>query len=103
MTNQQILTKAIEKAIEGGWELPHEAYDFEARPNDMIRFTSIDDETQDPGIWYMPLEQLIFYHDFAKALWGDGWNATSTQPNWQYHLQQMVIAEDPIKYLGENI
>lgn len=26
-----------------------------------------------------------------------------TQKNWQYHLQQMVIAEDPIKYLGENI
>jgi len=22
---------------------------------------------------------------------------------WQYHLQQMVIAPDPIKYLGENI
>lgn len=22
---------------------------------------------------------------------------------WEYHLQQMVIADDPIKYLGENI
>lgn len=25
------------------------------------------------------------------------------QRGWQYHLQQMVIADDPIKYLGENI
>jgi hypothetical protein len=24
-------------------------------------------------------------------------------PKWQYHLRQMVIAENPIKYLGENI
>lgn len=25
------------------------------------------------------------------------------EPGFQYHLQQMVIADDPIKYLGNNI
>lgn len=26
-----------------------------------------------------------------------------TNKGWQYHLQQMVIADDPIKYLGEHL
>lgn len=26
-----------------------------------------------------------------------------TIPNWQYHLQSMVISEDPISYLKEHI
>lgn len=26
-----------------------------------------------------------------------------TGKNWQYHLQMMVIADNPIKYLGENL
>lgn len=56
--------------------------------------------------------RVIFNHDFAKALWGDNevivYSDTYEDiheylPNWQYHLQQMVIANDPIKYLGENI
>jgi hypothetical protein len=59
---------------------------------------------------------LIFNHDFAKALWpgdeivyraevfetpdgiGDEYLAL-----WEIRLQQMVISEDPIKYLGDNI
>lgn len=64
-----------------------------------------------------PLEALLFDHDFAKALWGD-WiqkknvysvddalknNHDGLLPKYKFHLQQMVIAEDPIKYLGENI
>lgn len=30
-------------------------------------------------------------------------NGSSDRPGWQHHLQQMVIAEDPIAYLGENL
>jgi len=68
-----------------------------------------------------PWRVILFDKEFAKALWGDRdlgeWNGPeSSEPfetkfkykvknshDWQYHLQQMVIAEDPIKYLGENI
>jgi len=55
----------------------------------------------------------------AKALWGEaiplysqelkergfsrGGSGQVTTIGWQYHLQSMVIAPDPIKYLGENI
>lgn len=164
MTNKEILEKAIQKAIDGGWELPHEDYDWKVGQNDMTRFTSIDDETQDPGVWYMPLEQLIYNHEFAKALWDEQkdakflehyvpargypgesidnkernesveplkekhgelpeylwyctrckkpWKSTFNsrcemiseyRAGWRHHLQQMVISDDPIKYLGEHI
>ena len=96
MTNQQILTKAIQKAIEGGWDAP---------------FASIETFLN----WGGKLEQFIFNHDFAKALWGkirvdvDG-VYIGTAPGfkqyvepWKIHLQQMVTAEDPIKYLGEHL
>ena len=59
-----------------------------------------------PGVYRSP-EQLIYSHDFARALWG------KEAPNdyckivgvdmWQFHLQQMVVADDPIAYLGEHI
>lgn len=68
---------------------------------------------------YPQLFWLLTKDDFmvAKALWGEEkWYTTGekvpegrqallhpTLEAWQYHLQQMVIAEDPIKYLEENI
>lgn len=97
MTNQEILEKAIQKAIDGGWNL----------------------SSLDPELKYIKeycnflVEQggymaLLTRHDFAKALWGEEDAAVKdglfiNWPNWQYHLQQMVIADDPIKYLGENL
>lgn len=123
MTNQEILTKAIHKAIDGGW-------------NGVVadRVSSIADEDIDllfdawpltaaqRNIYNLTPLSFIFNHDFAKALWGiyplichaclrhhdstsdcDAGFAFDDLEYWQYHLQQMVIAEDPIKYLGEHI
>lgn len=57
---------------------------------------------------------MIFDHGFAKAFWGqeknveeDGryesfkeyWHSRIKYSYWQYHLQQMVLQADPIKYL----
>lgn len=124
MTNQQILEKAIQKAIDGGWHssdlndltnlvqvrLLYKAKKKDEQLGRYKQFT-IDDPLLPP---------FIFNHDFAKALWGahmvhptsdlpsdtnDGfylWEEVVI-PNWQSHLQQMVIAADPIKYLGEHL
>ena len=66
---------------------------------------------------------LLTNDDFlvARALWGEelhhetfivpkelnkrfaGTRNLDIKPMWQYHLREMVIADDPIKYLGENI
>lgn len=52
---------------------------------------------------------VIFTHWFAKAFWGvvpahlnldEYAESTYTgKPNWQHHLQQMVLEENPLKYL----
>lgn len=98
MTNQEILEKAIQKAVEGGW---HSEWEYSDNA-DIYQHFMID---------FKP-EQYIFNHDFAKALWGDegftstglrNYRAEGVTRHWQYHLQQMVISPDPIKYLGENI
>lgn len=106
MTNQEILIKAIQKAVEGGCKsaggLSMQGW--------LVAVRDYPDE--------VAFFQLIFNHDFAKALWGDNpkiWESNDSYLdnddssdngfiwNWQYHLQQMVIADDPIKYLGEHL
>lgn len=48
---------------------------------------------------------IIFHHDFAKAFWGEeilGKNHPEFGREivaWQYHLQQMVLEPEPLKYL----
>ena len=90
---KEILTKAIEKAVTGGWDYNDKDYNVEA-----INF--FDNEQYS-------FEAIIFNHDFAKALWGEKPNtpylkAASYIP-WKYHLRRMVLANDPIKYLGANL
>lgn len=99
MSSQAILEQAFIAAIANGYE----------------------QKPEEPNFYRWP-EALIFNHDFAKALWGVGRiskEATSplevertpyterfkdwALPLYQWHLQQMVIAPDPIKYLGEHI
>lgn len=99
LTNKEILEKAIQKAIDGGW-----VYTLE--PNfSPEKIASIMDVNS------VRRAGIIYSHDFAKALWGEGeWKTemsglifTNGLTKWQRHLQNIVIAEDPVKYLGENI
>lgn len=115
MSNQQILEKAIQKAIDNKWDV--ELTDI---LQEMQTWTSYRGQFSYPS-------GLLFNHDFAKALWGEihsmkRHGATRFSPEgsihcsncgvsssseidhcWQYHLQQMVIADDPIKYIGEHL
>lgn len=110
MTNTEILTKAIEKAIDSGWDAwgwP----DYSVWTDDYAVIFYDKSEEVDPTKMVergnlIELNSIIFSHDFAKALWGTKIHQTSYEDfpeEWQYHLQQMVIAEDPIKYLGEHL
>lgn len=108
MTNQEVLEKAIKLAIDGGWDaygwkkfVPASAYGV------FYGFANPDDDTA----MDLQINDIIYNHDFAKALWGgckfcnpSAGRFTKDHPNhWHYHLQQMVIADDPIKYLSENL
>lgn len=111
MTNQEILKKAFEKAQKGGWtkDKSHLAYLVNAA----------DKYSPEFPYWIKPKSQtwqsfryetVIFSHAFARAFWGEEeiglHDCADSQsccvggcPMWKYHLQQMVLEEDPIKYL----
>lgn len=114
MNHQEILTRVIEKAIANGWT--HEGLTDEGTIH--YTETGIVVDWLRGGRTGFAVEAVIFNHDFAKALWGEEYYADDTfdgngvaikyiaewsLPEWQYRLQQMVIANDPIKYLGDNL
>lgn len=105
MTNQQILEKAIAKAIDGGWLGTQDSSHV-----DWLKSINYYKDIQ----WITTDEfyPVIFNHEFCKALWGEELqtdyyvvfpDGEDYGKMWQYHLQQMVIAPNPIKYLGENL
>lgn len=127
MTHQKILNKAIQKAIDGGWKPGwvdrrpvigwDTDYSTEFDEGEGVQIYGYHAKSS-ASIWFFPIKELIFNHDFARALWGESRNLTRQEIKeagitggggylqtlgWQYHLQQMVIADDPIKYLSESM
>ena len=119
MSNKEILEKAIQKAIDGGFKW---SMIWPGMPKDYRREIHDGDSTiafyaygMSPNPWYMDYATIIFNHDFAQTIWGNREIERIERPeagviktyykgkDWKQHLQQMVIADDPIKYLGENI
>lgn len=96
MTNQAILEKAIKKAIKNGWA---------KKEAESMLYTI--------GKLPSAAKFIVFDQDFAKALWGEedldkyvrisGSNQLVETVAWVHHLQQMMVAEDPIDYLGKNL
>lgn len=113
---QQILEKALLKAHRNGWKsLMADWRNVQIEQwqgNQTVGIAFLYGTKGTDMHWVRELEGIIFNHDFAKALWGEctTWVRSKSGrvthlplDGWQYHLQQMVIADDPIKYLGENI
>lgn len=120
-----ILGRAIRLAIERGWKyndidlefkkvgtvslVGNIVYLYEGRP---LKSRPINSYC---------LEEIIYNHDFARALFGEREDRQPTREEgssyygggaggfitvkegWQFHLQQMVISENPIAYLGDHI
>lgn len=107
MTNQQILEKAMLKAHKNGWN-PLSTIDWvnveieRWDGNGMVGVALLYNHKSTAVHWVRELEGIIYNHDFAKALWGGG-DYDEVMYEWKRNLQQMVIADDPIQYLGEAI
>lgn len=141
MKNEEILKKAIEKAMANGYQARKDKEDYLIHAEGGWYLVSPKDFSRSWGsakdnYW------AVFSHDFAKAFWGMnhicrwcgeskletktdflsgekntvcmGCGAEAMDYNefpkegnmmrkWQYHLQQMVLEEDPIKYLEKFI
>jgi hypothetical protein len=110
MSDHEILVKSIKRVRSRGWRAP------------TIYPPRMTAEGLASTLQVIGLRDIIFSHDFAKALWGEeqfgypectqipfetvgasGYDVEYLGKKWQYHLQQMVIADDPIKYLEKNL
>jgi hypothetical protein len=110
MTNtyKEILRRAIKKAF--NW-VEDEDIEFEGYSAIWVG-----------RILYTSTKSLLFDKDFAKRLWGEQeWTRVSytlfvnaenrpnvlTEPKilkaYEYHLMQMAISDDPVKYLAESL
>lgn len=118
MTSREVLEAAIDIATRNGWQL------HESVPQHMVAIRTMTDHRiywelildsagKTQGISESSVYGLIFSHDFVRALWPGKIEVYRSSDDvsdfydkvaaWQYYLQQMVIADDPVKYMGENI
>lgn len=109
MTNTEILQKAIEKAVGNGFKIKIDGY-IELHLFDWVNENF---EQYKNLLGTVGLKDVIFNHSFAKAFWGENQITTADLSrsnnkkfigsmalgiSWKYHLQQMVLEEDPIHY-----
>lgn len=95
MSDKQALRNAVDIAVKNGWKKPPEVewWDW--------------DYVVERGEWW----PVIFRHDFAQKLWGDEPITESRvdelnyfhEPAWKHQLRQMVVADNPLQYLGEHL
>lgn len=118
MSNEEILKAAINKTLTNGWI-----------PQGMENTPSLRVPENILANYYnMPI--FIFSHDFAKAFFGEKpdniearwellkkgeftgfdnftpdtvYSRIVPMSIWQYHLQQLVLESDPIKYLEKYL
>lgn len=121
MTDKEILKRVIEIALDNGWkaEIISKRYGKD-EPISSINYAVKDlPKHMDLLIGnFIVNPMMLFSHEFAKAFWGDD-IMTIEKVNvgdivlqaghelnfvvWQYHLQQMVLEENPIQYLKQFI
>ena len=112
MINKEILKKAIEKAVRN---LPNKRLDKWS----VLAFVNKENKFKCSEIEKEDIFNIIFDHDFAKAFWGEEevahYTVTIATKNggeqdysrifnsYKHHIQQMVLEENPIKYLEQFI
>ncbi len=108
-TNQEILEKAIKKAQLGGFMADHR-FDY-SKGMGWTYVLKEEPKQSDGGLTVnvtgmLSESDIIFNHNFAKALWGEykGYinELGEVTYSWQIELMKMVISENPIKYLEEH-
>lgn len=108
LSKQDVLAKAIKKAIKNGWHTTLEGSLVKWSIDSDDGAIWINRTIADKPMYRLFAEVVIYDHDFAKALWGElgGWELCgSYEPGklWECRLQEMVVADDPIAYLAEHL
>ncbi len=113
MDNLSIYRAALIKAINNGYDFSKE----EPPHTNSLRFIDALFKDDDAARMFVTQGYLyfsdIFRHEFAKAFWGEERTSCNcdtanigehcaeclVEYKWQYHLQQMVLEEEPLQYL----
>lgn len=98
MTDREILVKAMTEAVKNGFGW----IDFFSAQG-LLHYKGLIEEIAEQLVRNKTWGILIFNHKFAQALWGFIGDDKTNINNWHYHLQKMVVAEKPLKYLGDHI
>lgn len=126
MTHKQALRRALQRAVRNGWQkddpygikwVGRITYYPKSKGIDIHNHSGVRGSIPSVNVTYV--EKLLFNHDFAKALWGDklfcsdccafidgedeGPAKHNVRPYYEHLLQGMVIADDPIAYLGDHL
>ncbi len=99
MSKEQILKKAIEKAVKNGWR----EYGFDEKVLEVLYGDTEVSNHINSDVEFNLHYRYIFSHDFAKAFFPKVTHDNDNDIPWEWHLQQMVLQKDPIKYLEKFI
>ena len=107
---EEILRKALTKAISGTGD---GIVDFEFEDEGIRVEVDYKGGTMFEFLEYKNYYSIIFDHEFAKAFWKDEKcpygkkcpvypsKKCAEAPGWQWHLQQMALEKDPLKYISK--
>ena len=101
MTNREILIGIVKKVVKHGWD-DSEFRIYRVNNSDYENPTMLPiEESIDVLLINNEYFRLIFDKDFAKAFWGE--DTITGLPEWKYHLQQMILEDNPLKYLEKYL
>jgi hypothetical protein len=112
-TRQQILAHAVRLAHLNGWRIMPNQYRIMDTDHDehdgyelVIAWNPGDDPecADNPDRWLaktLVAEKIICDKGFAQSIWGQGDHYGV--PSWQHHLQQIVLSDDRLLYLGQHL
>ena len=119
MKREEILKKAIERAVKNGFDF-FRHYDIKYLEVVRINYPAYPvhgcdadfkfNDGKTTATFNYSIDRILFNHDFAKAFWGkEKWkpcesgarDSMCVNKGWQYHIQQLAIAEDRLEYIAE--
>ena len=113
MTQTEKLQALLNEAVKKGYKLPFgQMCTVETTVSDLEIWVRFYDDNYVKSVNY---QRILFNHDFARALFGDGFASFKFQqvdrkePNyiflkeWQGRLQQAVISDNPIDYMYQQL
>lgn len=101
-TTETKLEKVFRKAIEQGWQQQLLEDQWRIHPSGFDgRFEFCVPRPVEESVSHIDVEAVLFDHGFADALWGHS-DTARFEPNCVYHLREMVLSHDRIKYALEH-